>query len=1513
MTDRFAPSHPEVEDSLDIAVIGMDGRFPGARDLDEYWRVVRDGRSAVTFFSEEELLARGADPAVVRDPDHVPAGNLLADTESFDAEFFGYSPREAEIMDPQHRVLLESAWAAVENAGYDPRACPGLVGVYAGAGTNTYMLFNLMGHQDVVDAAGGNQLLVANRGDFLASRVAYKLGLEGPAVNVQSACSTSLVAVVLACQALLAYQCDVAVAGGASVDVLKDKGYLYRPDGIFSPDGHSRPFDAAAKGTVGGNGVGVVVLKRLHEALADGDHVHAVVKGSAVNNDGARRAGFTAPSADSQALVITSALAGAEVEPDTVGYVESHGTGTVLGDPVEFAALKAAYGAGGARGTIALGAVKPNIGHLDAAAGVAGLIKAVHVVGHGLVPPLLNFERANPRIALDGSPFFVPTELSSWPVDGVPRRAGVSSFGLGGTNAHVVVEEPPPREPSAPSDDAQLVVLSARTAEALEAATDRLADHLRAHPDVSLADVAFTLQTGRRPFPHRRAVVGRTAEDVREALEARDDGRVLTSVAAPAARRPVAFMFTGFGEQYPGFAREPYLREPVFRDALDRCAKLLAPMLGTDIRDHVLEERRVAAGGAGFDLRRMLLDPVADDHPLAEPRLGYPVLFAVEYALAELWRSRGVVPDAMIGHSLGEYVAACLAGVFSLPDALRLVVARAELITEHGAGAMLAVPLTEEAVVPLLDDEVALAAVNDPGTCVVSGTDAGIARLAERLGADGVVSRRLRTRFAFHSPAMDAVVEPYAEIVRGVRLNAPRTPFLSNVTGTWIEDAEATDPGYWARHLRRPVRFADGVAELWRMRDVVLVEVGPGRALTSAAVKHPASRTVADRVVLPSLPDAFSNDEPRAVLLRALGGLWLAGAAPHWTALHESGARHRVPLPSYPFERRRYWLDPVAPARAAEPARRVDRDGWYHVVSWRRLGEAEPDPAADPAADRWLVFADESGVGAAVADRLTGLGAAVAVVEAGQSWARCDGNRFTVDPSDPEHFRRLADALRVADAFPNRVVHCWTVDRADAADDRAGATGLLDRGFGALVRWAQAAEPELATRPNRWDVVGTQVHDVLGVEPIAPVKAALHGVCRVAPQEYSSLRCAEFDVPVPAVGDVPVLADRLLAELLAAPHGGVVALRGDHRWGQVFEPTRLRPAASPVRPGGTYLVTGGLGKIGLVVAASLADAAPGVRLVLVGRTGLADHGAPTADDLARAEAVRALTASGAEVLVRTADVADEAQVAAVVDEAVRRFGAVHGVVHAAGATGEAAHRVLADLTEEEWGWHFEPKLHGVHALERALAGQPLDFAVLCSSVASVLGGLGFTAYAGANAFLDAHARSRSGPVRWTSLNWEAWRFGDAVPDQGLGRSVRLTALDPAEGREVFERVLAAGPRPQVLISTTDLAARVAEWTTPVAAGAGEPTARRYARPELRNPYVAPADDTERLLAGVWQELLGVERVGVHDNFFELGGSSLLGLQVVHKLRTDLGLAVPLTAVYEGPTIRTLARLILGLD
>ncbi|HEX6911344.1 MAG TPA: type I polyketide synthase, partial [Longimicrobium sp.] len=1036
--------HQQQGGEFDVAIIGVAGRFPGADDPEAFWDVLRAGRETITHFTPDELRAAGVPQELLSHPGFVPAAGVLRDVQHFDAGFFGYSPREAEVLEPGHRIFLECAWEALENAGWAPERVPGRVGVYAGAGGAGYTENNVRPNAELMASLGGLQSSLASGKDFIATRTAYKLGLRGPAVSVQTACSTSLVAVHLAVQSLLSGETDMALAGGASVLVPQVSGYVHAPGSIVSPDGHCRAFDARSAGTLGGSGVGVVVLKRLADALADGDPVRAVIKGSAINNDGAARVAYTAPGVEGQSAVISEALAAADVHPDTIGYVEAHGSGTDLGDTIEIAALTRAFRAHTDRtGFCAVGAVKTNVGHLDTAAGVTGLIKTVLALEHGEIPPTVHFTSPNPKLGIETSPFFVTGELRPWTTDGHPRRAGVSSFGIGGTNAHVVLEEAPRAVPSGPSRPWQLLPLSARSPKALDAATDRLAEHLAAHPELPLADVAFTLREGRRAFPYRRAVVVRAGEDAAALLRGRAPERTVAGLAEGGSRS-VAFLFPGLGDHYPQMARGLYEAEPAFRAEVDRCAEVLRPLLGADVREVLFsgDAPSDAAQAGGIDLRSMMRRAEAAD-PAAErlnrTELAQPAVFVVDYALARLWMSWGIVPEAVVGHSLGEYAAACIAGILSLEDALALVADRARMIQALPGGAMLAVSLDPSALRPFLTPGLAIATVNAPGLSVLSGSESAVADAERRLADAGHTARRLPTTHAFHSPLMAPVADALAARVARTELRAPSIPMISNVTGTWITDAEATDPGYWTRHLLGTVRFADGIAELLREPGRVLVEVGPGQTLSTFVRQRPAAEGEhAPLAVVPSLRYAYDRKPDAQFLAEALGRLWTAGVEPDWPAYRAGERRRRVRLPTYPWEKQRYWVDPPGPGALAasaasvdDAARRPDPADWTYLPTWTRT--ASPSASAEPR--RVLLI----GAGA-LADGMD------AALRAGGHRVR----RVESAPATGDDARALADFARDG-GVPDVAVFA-------AAEDARGALGGLLLAADAL---AAAGETEL--------------------------------------------------------------------------------------------------------------------------------------------------------------------------------------------------------------------------------------------------------------------------------------------------------------------------------------------------------------------------------------------------------------------------------------------------------------------
>jgi len=1470
-----------------IAIIGMRGRFPGAEDLDRYWANLAGGVESITILGDDDVRAAGVPDDVAQLPGYVKAAPVLGRIDEFDAEFFGFSARDASLTDPQHRLFLETSWEALEDAGYDPGAYPGAIGMFGGCEQSTY-LYQLYLNRETLGYLDGMQLMVTNDKDHLCTQVSYRLNLRGPSVVVQTTCSTSLVAVSLACESLQAKRCDMALAGGVTVRVPQRGGYFYTPGSILSPDGHCRPFDAEAQGTIVGSGVGVVVLKRLSRALADGDNVRAVILGVGINNDGSDKAGYTAPSFQGQASAIRAAQAAAGVSPESIGYIEAHGTGTILGDPIELSALIEVFKERtDRRAFCAIGSVKSNFGHLSCAAGVAGLIKTILVLEHGAVPPTVHYRAPNPAIDFAASPFYVTTHLQPWERNGVPRRAGVSSFGVGGTNAHLVVEEAPARRAPSAHRPLQLVTLSARSLTSLDQVSERLAAHLETHPGLDLADVAFTLHVGRRAFRHRRALVVPSGDVAGTIAALRDAAQSAAAVAG--SERPIVFMFPGQGSQHPGMAERLYATEPVVRGAIDHCTEVLAPLVGQDLR--------------------RLLFPRARDRKQAADQLlhtewAQPALFTVEYAVAALWRSWGLQPAAMIGHSVGEYVAATVAGVMSLDDALRLIARRGQLIASMPRGSMLSVMADADTLVRFVDGEVSLAAVNAPGYAVLSGPHAGIDRVEAALAADKVATRRLHTSHAFHSSMMEPILGEFEARVAGVRLSAPTLPFVSTKTGRWA-DAAVAQAHYWSEQLRSTVRFADALRAVTAAgspikKHPLFLEVGPGRALTTFAGLTVINDGPAPHCIA-SLPGAGDERPDTEILFNALGTLWAAGVDVDWTGFHNGERRKRVALPTYPFERRSYWIGPLPDARHEQR----DTASWFYRPRWEDVS-ALPDASTEALSDRSvLLFDDGKGLADAIAQRLKALGTKSVLVRRGSAFARTDDGTYVIDPRQSDHFAQLAADVCGGETRLGGVIDCWNATPPAYTDlDVAAVEACL-----APMRLAHALSGQTTMRPLPMLLIARGTAKVTAGEALDPARALGFGVAKVIPQEHPGLRLAHLDVDAHAR-----VADQILAELAAGAPEPVVALRDGLRkiasYEQVVIDSIGAPLGIPERP--VVFVTGGLGHIGLTLAEHMFTRL-GARLVLLGRARLpepAQWAAKAEDPQVRSD-VRALLkrlaqlhAERDDVMIVNADLNRREQLTSAVGVAIERFGRIDVIVHGAGRIDSGAFASAADTGPSVVEAQFSPKLRGLFHLIELMRGREPKRWILHSSISSVLGGLGLAAYAGVNAVLDAVAMQ--GGDAWLSVGWDAWDNALEAHSEGMP-----VPIYPPEGADAFLRLLSADFGPHALVSVNDLNARLRAWVRheddhAPRKGAG---ATRHPRPNLSTPFEAPRTDTEGQLAEIWGEQLGVDAVGIHDRFLDLGGHSLLAVQVASEIRDAFQIELPVLRLFQAPTVGQLAEII----
>ncbi|MDJ0730271.1 MAG: amino acid adenylation domain-containing protein [Crocosphaera sp.] len=1495
----------------DIAIIGMSCRFPGANNLEQFWQNLRDGVESISILEDGDLQI--SDRTVLNDSNYVKAGASLPDVDLFDASFFGYSAKEAEIMDPQQRIFLECAWEALQSSGYASEEVEPSTGVFAGSGMNTYLINNVhpnrnfSSQQTFLGSALDLQVRLANGKDFLPTKVSYKLGLKGPSINVQTACSTSLVAVHMACQSILNGESDMALAGGVAIGIPQNTGYLYQEDMIFSPDGHCRAFDADAQGTVFGDGVGIVVLKSLSKAIEDGDHIYAVIKGSAVNNDGGDKIGYTAPSIEGQRAVITEALNKAEVNPSTISYVEAHGTGTALGDPIEITALTQAFG-GKTNNTdsCAIGSVKTNIGHLVEAAGIAGLIKTVLALKHKEIPPTLHFQKPNPNIDFAQSPFFVNTELREWERNGTPRRAGVSSFGMGGTNAHIVLEESPVE--SAPRQKAEgrsqhILTLSAKSDRALRELAENYVSYLASEPEAELADICFTANTGHQHFEHRLAVVAASKQDLQEQLAEFES--LNTGIVKQPQSATIAFLFTGQGSQYVNMARQLYEQEPTFRATIDRCAAILEPELKQSLLTLLYPETKTDPNGL-----------------LNETRYTQPALFAIEYALAQLWLSWGIKPDVVMGHSVGEYVAACLAGVFSLEDGLKLIAARGRLMqTLPQNGAMLSMLASEQEAIAVIEpygQEISIAAINGPESVVISGKREAINAVEQRLTAKGIKTKQLNVSHAFHSHLMEPMLADFAQVAQTIKLSQPQIKLISNVTGELITD-EVTTVEYWCRHIRQPVRFAQSMSCLNSLDVNVLIEVGAKPILLGMG-----------RYCLPQhqglwLPSLRSDRNDWQQILTSLAELYINGITIDWVGFDGNYERYRTPLPTYPFQRQRYWLEAPdwygqelptqengnengqhSEPKTADQSQEGMENALYQI-EWKpqKLDVKQSTTLAK----NWLILADHKGIGAQLAEKLRSKAESCTLVFPGQEYQQIGTQEFQIDPHNPQHYQQVLTALPQI----NCVVHLWSLDIPEATVTEDVITSA-QLGCGSTLHLVQALLAREKEVPSLWLITqGTQSVENYPVTAIA--QSPLWGMGKAIAIEHPELNCMRLDLNAETTGnEVNILWSEIQHSSNSDDMEDQIAWRNNRRYVPRLTPysaSKTNRQSLTIKQERTYLITGGLGDIGLRVANWLVEKGA-KNLVLLGRS----QPKPTVS--AKLEEMKEI---GVKVVVLQADVSDFSQISAVFKQIDQTMPGLGGIIHAAGITDDG---IIDNLSWKQFAKVLAPKMQGSWNLHCLSAELDLDFFVLFSSIASLLGSAGHSNYVAANSFLDTLAAYRQAQgLSGLSINWGVWsNIGLASRNlQVLERLEKagIGSITAQQGLQVLEKLLAEQPTQVGFVpinwasfqhqlgANSSFFKDLKQVSTPLVSESKQLTLRQ----QLAQ---TPNSDRQNLLFthiySLVAKTLGLkspQKLDKSARLIDWGLDSLMAIELRNELQSSLECSVGSTLFFDYPTLETLVE------
>lgn len=1483
---------------FEIAIVGMSGRFPGSKNVHELWKNICEGKNLITYFNDFELRDNGVSEEYINDKNYVKARGILGDIDKFDAELFGFYPKEIELLDPQQRLFLECSWEAMEDAGYCPNNYPGLTGIFGGIGFNTYVLQSLHSNGNLKVSAEAYQLSIANDKDFLTTRVSYKLNMKGPSVNVQTACSTSLVATHIACMNLLNYQCDLALAGGSTISIPEVNGYHYQEGMILSPDGYCRPFDKDARGTVPSNGCGVVVLKRLIDAIEDKDDIYAVIKGSAYNNDGAIKVGYTAPGVHGQSEVLSSAYSMADIPLDTISYIETHGTGTSLGDPIEIDALTQVFNEENiTKNSCAIGSVKSNIGHLDTAAGIAGLIKTALSVYHGIIPPSINFNSPNSKINFTNTPFYVNTSLKKWEPNGYPRRAGVSSFGIGGTNAHVVLEQAPPKEKMDETEGFRIVPFSAKTKKSLEQSIKSFQNFLM-DSNLNLKDIAYTLQTGRKEFEFRKFSVVKNNKELLRNLSNLNSNKLIEN-SKIIDNPQIIFMFSGQGSQYINMCQDIYEKDSLFKKHFDDCCQTLKKEKDLDLRSIIYPLSQNDNNSAEI---------------LNQTVYTQPALFVIEYSLAMSFIELGLKPYSMVGHSIGEYVAACIAGVLDLRSALLLVTKRAELMQKLESGSMLSVNLSERELTNILPENLDLAVVNSPNMCVVSGEQDDINKFESYLNKKEIINTKLKTSHAFHSRMMNPILDEFKLFVSQINLKSPSIPYMSNVSGDFIKEAETIDPLYYVNHLRYTVRFSDNIKNLLNIDNAVFLEIGPGSTLTSLTKKNAGNNKP---VVINTVRQRRHEIGDREMFLTAIGNLWLAGVKIDWEKITEDNS-FRVHLPTYQFDKKRYWIKSKS-AVNKETKATDDFKGngnLIYEISWKRSASGQSLQEID-SENEIILFEDKD-------QRISGflnqeLKKNPIKVLPGEAFKKINDTTYYIDPSNGDDYQELLRNINNDNPSKLKFIHAWSISEQFQSKSKSVFDSYQEHGFISLSYLAKAITEINFQNKIELHVLSSKIFDILGNESIVPDKSTILGAVRVIRQEFPNIITTILEMEDNSA-NIQYLANYIYNGLYELKKSFTTAIRGNYSWQQIFNRLNLdfNPDNSLLKNGGTYLITGGLGRIGLVFAEHLAERY-NANLILADRLELLPkdqwNNQSTQNDnpgllSLRIKKLIEIDKTARNLRIVKTEVSRLDELKSCIENILSEFGNIDGIIHAAGIIGENMVKLVSDFNTDYFAVQTESKVYGTINIFEATKDLPLDFVLVQSSLASLLGGIGFSNYSAVNNFVDTYCTvtnsNLNGRTKWISVNWDGWTFSDDSNSNGI---------NPAKGVEILDKILTKTSPSNIIVAADDLDNSIYKWIYNISENTEhDPLAKSnfselHERPNLAIEYLKPESDIEKKICEEWEKLLGIRGIGINDNFFDLGGDSLIGTQLVSRLRKIYNTELPLVSVFENATVSGIASIL----